>query len=166
METFRVAEKQVSARSQEFSDTIHYRHLGYPFEIDKDVPAKDQVKGARERVVFVREIEPLKPHGLTELFCGLDSPFLWAKTLQKKFSLIVCWYVRDSLGRPNPCRSTRQNFGREIGAKNFNVPSIGSRKVGQKRHGQRKRLFAGRTGRAPNAERPAPSIGVGLSDPF
>jgi hypothetical protein len=55
-----VAEKQVSARSQEFSDTIHYRHLGYPFEIDKDVPAKDQVKGARERVVFVREIEPLK----------------------------------------------------------------------------------------------------------
>src|SRR6267142_6014391 len=105
MQALRMPEKQISIGSQEFSEAVNHFYLSFPFKIDKDVAAENQVEGAINRIGYLSKIHPLKADDVPEFVGRLDFAFFRAEAPQKKPSLIVNRHIRESLGRPNASRS-------------------------------------------------------------
>src|SRR5437867_12188310 len=62
VQTFRVAEEQISIGSQVTPQPVDDFQFCFPLKINDDVAAKDQVERAKDVVMLLDQIQPLKTH--------------------------------------------------------------------------------------------------------
>src|ERR1700676_2164847 len=98
MQTFRMAEKQISVGSQKPSEAVNHFDFGFPFEIDQNVAAENQIKRAGNRIRLLSQIHALKSDDFPDFVSCFDLSFFRAKTLEHELSLILHRNVRHFLG--------------------------------------------------------------------